>query len=532
MERNSEVIDLENNFYDSIVDDSNIDEKYSASSSFVNVEDDSNNPCIWELYNPSNDHINYIQKKLVPIDNGFCNIQEIENDPYSYFKLFMSDKLLTYIIEKSDVYQKHCLEIMKNKNKLKKRSRILDWKKPTLQEINKYLGIILWMSIHSNSNYRNNWNKSNSLYNTKYNNYMSFDKFFLIHRYIHFGGLDINKEVDPIRKIRIVMDKISKKWKKYYNPGDYLTVDESMIKHTGRCAFLQYIKNKPVRWGVKMYLVSDSVSYYCLGGEIYYGKKNNCDNIQNLTPTETVVAKLLEPYYYLGKIIFCDNFFTSLKLEQYLRDKNVGLVGAMRSNRIPGYKQLKIPDKKFFASYKMKENENFILTIWNDNRVVNIMNNAFPVNNYLKTRKNRTIVIPSIINKYNQYKHGVDSNNQNTYHYRFPHKSYRWTKNVFFHLIHISIYNAYVIYRKRNPKTTFNFFYEYIILKLLGSKKEKSNNNKIHNIKYIDELTKKRQRCFECKKKTSWCCTVCDDSPVYLCIPDCYNDYHKNFDKN
>jgi len=63
--------------------------------------------------------------------------------------------------------------MMKNKVKLKKRPRILKWKKPNLLEINKYLGIFLWMSIHSNSNYKNNWNITNPLHNLKFNNYMS-----------------------------------------------------------------------------------------------------------------------------------------------------------------------------------------------------------------------------------------------------------------------------------------------------------------------------------------------------------------------
>ncbi len=237
---------------------------------------------------------------------------------------------------------------------------------------------------------------------------------------------------------------------------------------------------------------------------------------------------MLEAYYNTGKIVFCDNFFTSIRLEQYLRDRNLGLVGTWRRKRIPQYKKLTIPEKKSYICYKLKTQNNFSLTIWNDNKIVNIMNNAFPVTPWLKESRTQTKVIPSIINTYNQYKHGVDSNNQNTYHYRFPHKSNRWSKNVFFHLLQISMYNDFLIYKKKNNKISYNNFYESIIVSLLGSKQETKKSSKIHNFQYFDDLKKVRQRCVLCKnKKTSFCCTVCIDAPVYLCIPYCYNDYHK-----
>lgn len=364
---------------------------------------------------------------------------------------------------------------------------------------------------------------------------MSFNKFFLIHRYIHFGGLHVDNQTDPLRKIRYIMEYITKLWGKYYKPGKYLTIDETMIKHTGKCGLLQYIKNKPVRWGVKTYLLCDAVSYYCLDAKIDIGKTTVARMIEKLSPTENVVVKLLEPYLNLGKVLFCDNFFTSIKLLEYLKQYTTSLVGTFRSNRIPKFKTLKIPDRKFFISYKMKNNNDFILTIWNDSNIVCLLNNAFPVTPFLKNVKTKTQIIPSIVNEYNQYKHGVDSNNQHTYHFRFPHKSNRWTKNVFYQLIQTSIFNAFIIYNKSNKKAKMKIttFYESIIIRLIGSKVQKNNSHKIHNIEYIDRDKKTRQRCVQCKekRKTSWCCTVCLDSPVYLCIPDCYNDYHKTLHK-
>jgi len=375
-----------------------------------------------------------------------------------------------------------------------------------------------------------NWNKSNILHSSKYNNFMSFNRFYLLHRYIHFGGFDILDKKDRLRKIRGVVDYIVKKWQVYYQPGKRITVDESMIKNKGNCKILQYIKNKPVRWGIKAFLLCDSTNYYCCNAILYAGKSTNNGNInEKFSTTEKTVISLVEPYFNHNRIVYCDNFFTSMRLEEYLREKKTGIIGVWRANKIPDFRNLLIPDKNMYVSYKFKNNNNFILTIWNDKKIVNILNNCFPVTTFLKEKKtNNFRVIPSIVNDYNKFSRGVDANNQNTYHFRFPHKSRRWTRSVFFHFIHVSIYNAFILYKNKFKNTKFKQFYEDIVTMLLGYDTKNKKIKAIHNIKYIDTEKKTQQRCVRCKKKTVWCCTVCLNSPVYLCLPKCYNIYHYN----
>ena len=37
-------------------------------------------------------------------------------------------------------------------------------------------------------------------------------------------------------------------------------MDESMIAFKGRLSFIQYLPNKPHKWGMKAYVLTDSVS--------------------------------------------------------------------------------------------------------------------------------------------------------------------------------------------------------------------------------------------------------------------------------
>ena len=55
---------------------------------------------------------------------------------------------------------------------------------------------------------------------------------------------------------------------------------------------------------------------------------------------------------------------------------------------------------------------------------------------------------PKMIEEYNSYMGGVDKSDQLLSYYGFDHRSVKWWKRVAFHLLDLSIVNAYVMYRQ------------------------------------------------------------------------------------
>ena len=49
-----------------------------------------------------------------------------------------------------------------------------------------------------------------------------------------------------------------------YRPKREVAIDESMCKHTGRSEHVQYMKNKPIEWGLKIWALAESLSGKCL----------------------------------------------------------------------------------------------------------------------------------------------------------------------------------------------------------------------------------------------------------------------------
>ena len=55
---------------------------------------------------------------------------------------------------------------------------------------------------------------------------------------------------------------------------------------------------------------------------------------------------------------------------------------------------------------------------------------------------------PQCIVEYNRHMGGMDLSDQMIRYYSFSHRSVKWWKHVFFHLIDTTIFNAYILYNQ------------------------------------------------------------------------------------
>ena len=63
---------------------------------------------------------------------------------------------------------------------------------------------------------------------------------------------------------------------------------------------------------------------------------------------------------------------------------------------------------------------------------------------------------PEIVEFYNETKAGVDALDQKVQHYTTYRKTKRWPMAVFYNILGIAAYNAYVLFKLRPPSTGFN----------------------------------------------------------------------------
>ena len=71
--------------------------------------------------------------------------------------------------------------------------------------------------------------------------------------------------------MRPLLSYLEEKFKSIYDPGQDLAVDEAMIKFQGRSSLKQYMPMKPIKRGIKVWVLGDSKNGYFSRIEVYTG---------------------------------------------------------------------------------------------------------------------------------------------------------------------------------------------------------------------------------------------------------------------
>lgn len=231
-----------------------------------------------------------------------------------------------------------------------------------------------------------------------------------------------------LRKLLPFTDMIKRRCLEYYQLTKYLCIDERMVKSKSRSHLIQYMRNKPVKWGFKLWVMSDTTGY-TLDFDIYTGKSEKPHPEHGLA--YNVVQKLIAPYRFQGYYLFNDNFYTSTTLLQDLYTDQVYCTGTFRPDRkdVPvDVKALKevLSGKKAQRGtgyYIQPRDSCLVYTCWRDTRPVCVMSTAFPGHGgNMVTRKKTNqdtgsfdmfkIPRPLMVEKYNAYMGGVDKSDQ------------------------------------------------------------------------------------------------------------------------
>nr|CAI5823607.1 unnamed protein product [Callosobruchus analis] len=148
-----------------------------------------------------------------------------------------------------------------------------------------------------------------------------------------------------------------------------------------------------------------------------------------------------------------DNYCNSDTLSQKLMEKckTTHTIGTLMANRKQNPKVVTMP--------KLKK----------DNRdVLAITTKYYPQLIEVRNRYGQVKIKPREISEYNNYMSGVDRCNQLTSYYSCPRKTIRWYKKIIFHLLDVTVLNAFIMYReKKNKKMRFAEFRDQLINLLL-----------------------------------------------------------------
>ena len=138
---------------------------------------------------------------------------------------------------------------------------------------------------------------------------------------IHVVDPISEKGDDKLRKVTPFINYFKDSCLKLHQRYQNLAVDERLIKSKHRSGICQYVKNKPVKFGVKLWVIVDSRNGYTCDFNVYAGKDNTTAEGNSHGLGYNTVIKLSKTLLNQEYHIFFDNFYTSSKLVCDLFDK-------------------------------------------------------------------------------------------------------------------------------------------------------------------------------------------------------------------
>ncbi|KAK3093822.1 hypothetical protein FSP39_020617 [Pinctada imbricata] len=382
---------------------------------------------------------------------GPTRVLDGSNTALDFFKLFYTDELMKFIVEMTNLNARRKRESDPQNNKGA-------WSDVTLEELRAFYGLLFLMEVMSYDRDEMYWsnNAKHWLVGSKFGEIMTRDRFIQIRRYLHFSDDNeaSNHRNDKLFKVRRILDSLRNSFQSEYAPHKDISVDEAMIPFKGRLGMKQYMKDKPVKFGIKMWVAADADTAYCHNFEVYVGK--NTENIdKNLGMVSQVVISLTKHLEMKGQVIYTDNFYTSPTLADFLYSRQTYLCGTIRVNR-KGYPKELV--RTVAQARRMARGDSdwlmcgpLLASYWKDNRIVYYLSSYHQPSeaNLTTTRRNKdgsetTLSITPTVKGYATNMGGVDRLDQMS-RVNKSKKSMRWYRKIEMKLRDIALYNAYVI---------------------------------------------------------------------------------------
>lgn len=397
------------------------------------------------LYDWKNDAQEYLLDECT--DNYSFNLSALSHlklkNAFELFRLFFTDEMKNHIIEAT---KENNFELSGD-------------------DFDKFLVIIMISIFNARKSQRDYWSTKLLLGCPIVQKLMSRNEFFEIKKNIKFYKNEDRNDHDKVWKVRKLYNIFRSNISKFGFVDFNLSIDEMMVKYFGKFGIKQCIRNKPIRFGIKMWALC-SADGYLYDLDIYQGKAGTAieDPLQSICLGSRVVMQMLTKLLESCSIddlrkyhVYFDNFFTNPDLMVHLQKIGLLATGTVRQNRVK--QVIEMPKKAVrgttIAVHDSNSTLNYITVM--DSKPVSILSTKYgnepkmPMQRYHEKKK-QTFSFPQAFSMYNKNMGGVDLHDQHCNALSPSIRGKKWTWPLFCRLIQSAITNATVIHNKLHPE--------------------------------------------------------------------------------
>ena len=271
---------------------------------------------------------------------------------------------------------------------------------------------------------------------------MARDQFFQILCVIRFDD-----KTDKLAPIRNVFESIISTLQMAYIPNEHITIDEQLVVFKGKCPFHVFIKSKPGKYGIKLWVAADAKNFYACDMQVYTGKSGG---VREKKKGLQVLKDMVCHINGTGKGVTTDNIFTSCKLLTLLLSKNMTVVGTLKKNKsvIPALllcgKQRDVPSSIFGFTNDLT----LVSHVPGINKTAILLSSQHHDDTNMGEEKDHK---PDIIMQYNATKSGDDVQDKLVREYTCTRSTRHWPLTLFLNLIGVACVNASVLWMLKYP---------------------------------------------------------------------------------
>nr|XP_061799518.1 piggyBac transposable element-derived protein 4-like [Nerophis lumbriciformis] len=385
------------------------------------------------MWSATHDVAGHYIPPAIPLPGPTCYATARISSPESAFNLFFTEDIINHIVKMTN---------------LQGNRTMTGWMAMTTQEMRTYLGLLILSGVYKSRHETTSsmWNKKTG--RTFFAEAMGHTRFVRINRLLRFE----DKLRRPQRHHETKMSPILELWRMWnsllprlFNLGREVCIDEQLISFRGRCSFRQYIPSKPAKYGLKIWALCDVNTAYAWKLDVYTGKPPGGQREKNLAMQ--VVLGLCDSLE--GHTLTTDNFFTSFTLADELKKKKMSLVGTLRKNKaeIP-LQLLQLQDRALLSSLFAFTKDKCLVSYY-PKKGKNVL--VLSTKHRKPQGENSSKKKPQIILDYNRCKGAVDRLDQVCGTYSVRRRAQRWPMCLFYHMVDVSCYNAFVLFTEINP---------------------------------------------------------------------------------
>ena len=183
--------------------------------------------------------------------------------------------------------------------------------------------------VHVRGDVKKNWSTKTLYHGLWVRSILPHTRYFAILAMLHVVDPATEDPQNKLRKVESFIEDFKKLCKELYVPQKYVAIDKS--RH--RSGFRQFIKDKPTKWGIKLWVLADSSNGYTVDFNTYISRAAGQTIGEHGHDGYDVVRHLTAPYFGKGYQFFMDNFYSTLTLFKHLYDQGVVAAGTILDSR-------------------------------------------------------------------------------------------------------------------------------------------------------------------------------------------------------